>query len=202
MTKKPFRSVAEMVDGLSEDRVFAEQARKKLEERSVIDMLMALRSVQDLSQKDIADRMGCTQSRISKLEAGKDEDLRMGDLRSYADALGLDLMMVLGRKSQGRTMVDQVKQHAFAIKQLLESMAALADKDDSIAEGVKVFFHEAAFNLAKIVQDATNTLVAANKMLPPLPEAASPRIQMERVEADFPDDATAPKRRKTANAAK
>ena len=182
-TKKPYRSVAEMVGDLSEDRAFAEAMRKKLEERSVVDMLMAIRSVQDLSQKDIAGRMGCTQSRISKLEAGKDEDLRIGDLQSYAGALGLDLMMVLGKKSQGRTMVDKVKQHALAIKRLLESMAALADKDDSIAEGVKVFFHEAAFNLAKIVQDATNTLVAANKMLPPLPETALPRIQMESVEA-------------------
>src|SRR5438874_1618374 len=86
--KKTFGSVSQLTRDLAESQTFADAVVRRLAERDVLDHLMALRTTQGLSQKDIAGKIGCTQSRISKLEGGKDNDLRLGDFAHYADALG------------------------------------------------------------------------------------------------------------------
>src|ERR1700726_538855 len=91
--------VAMVQDLLGES--FAEELRDGIARRRLVKRLFVLRSAQGLSQSDIAEKMGCTQSRISKLESGSDADLRLGDLQTYADALGFETRIVLTRK--GRT---------------------------------------------------------------------------------------------------
>lgn len=57
----------------------------------MIDTLIELRIFSGLSQKDIAKKMHCSQSRISKLENTKSKDVRLGDLQDYIEALGYTL---------------------------------------------------------------------------------------------------------------
>lgn len=64
-------------------------------EQPLMNELIAVRDAKGLSQKDIAETVGCTQSRISKLENAKDVDVRLGDLRAYANAVGCDLVIEL-----------------------------------------------------------------------------------------------------------
>ena len=71
-------------------------------------------------KKDIAERIGGSQSRISKLESGIDEDLRLADLAAYLRALDLDLCLVFGQKDS--TIVNKIKYHALAIKGLLTQL--------------------------------------------------------------------------------
>jgi transcriptional regulator with XRE-family HTH domain len=124
--------------------------------RRLVKHLFALRSAEGLSQKDIAERIGCSQSRISKLESGIDEDLRLADLAAYLRALDLDLCLVFGQKDS--TIVNKIKYHALAIKGLLTQLGKLAKMDARIAEGVAGFHAEAFFNLIKILQDAAKEL--------------------------------------------
>lgn len=183
--KKSYPSTAGLIDDVSGDKEFAKRLKKKLAERNIIVMLVGLRAAQGLSQQDIALKMGCTQSRVSKLENGTDDDLRIGDFNAYADTLGLELMILLGKKNQRRTAVDQVKHHAFSIRRLLRQMAKIAANDETIATGVKAFFREAALNLVNIVGEATKIVVSAadNKIVRNLPEKERPRIQLEDEEA-------------------
>ena len=88
---KRYSSVPEMVRDLSMDKEFASSLEQTMAERNIIDLLMGLRTSKGLSQQDIAAAMGCTQSRISKLENGKDDDLCVGDFHAYTAALGLRL---------------------------------------------------------------------------------------------------------------
>lgn len=108
--EKKYKNVPEMVRDLTEDKELAENIARDIEQRNIIDFLMALRTANDLSQSDIAKKMGCSQSRVSKLENGKDNDLRIGDFDAYVSALGLEMSIGLVKKN--RTIVDDMKYHA------------------------------------------------------------------------------------------
>lgn len=55
-----------------------------------IASLVAMRQAQNLSQTDVARRMGCTQSSVSDIETGS-TDPRLSTLRRYALAVGADV---------------------------------------------------------------------------------------------------------------
>src|SRR5438270_832611 len=92
---KQYKNVTEMATDLSEDKASGERVAKAIRERAMVDMLMALRTRENMSQTDIAERMGCTQSKVSKLESSIDDDLRLGDFRAYATALGFQMTVRL-----------------------------------------------------------------------------------------------------------
>jgi transcriptional regulator with XRE-family HTH domain len=156
-------SVEAMVRATSEDKTFADEFEQKMARRRVIHHLISLRGVKGLSQMDIAAKMGCTQSRISKMEASDDDDLSLGDLRKYASAIGLGTE--IGFMTRGSKIVDRVKVHAFQIETLIHRLAGLAEHDPAIAKGVSSFFGEAAFNLLVILQEAADKLPKSKKAL-------------------------------------
>lgn len=66
----------------------------QIQRRQIVKKLMALRAKAGLSQQDVARKLNWTSSKVSRLEAGCDDDLRLGDLRDYLGALSLDLTSV------------------------------------------------------------------------------------------------------------
>lgn len=151
-----FSSVEAMVRATSDDKSFADEFEQRMARRRIINLLISLRGARGLTQKDIAARLNCTQSRVSKIENSIDEEIGFGDLREYASALGLTTQIVfMSRKAK---TVDRVKFHAMQIKSLVERLAGLAQKDPAIAKGVSDFFGEAAFNLLRILQEAAEKL--------------------------------------------
>jgi transcriptional regulator with XRE-family HTH domain len=159
--EKTYSGVTEMVRDLVDDQDFAADFEKHLASRQISKKLFVLRNTLGMSQKDIADEIGCTQSRISKLESGADEDLRVGDLFAYLDAMGMGATIVVHNKS--RTAVDQVKSHALSIKRLCDQLATLAVEDSAIAKGVSVFFGETASNLISMLHESAKRLPLAQE---------------------------------------
>src|SRR5437763_16820059 len=96
--KTTYTSVPQMVHETSDDESFADAFEKRLHSRRILKELMIHRVSHGLSQTDIAARLGCTQSRISKLESTTDTDIRLGDLAKYADAVGLRVKIILESK--------------------------------------------------------------------------------------------------------
>ena len=92
---KTYRSIVEMVRDTADDPSLVSDLERHIFERRLVSQLFVSRCVQGLSQKDVAEKMGCTQGRISKLEASRDEDLRLGDIQGYAQALGLTTILGL-----------------------------------------------------------------------------------------------------------
>lgn len=154
---KTYRNVVEMVRDVGGAPEFADDLETHVSERRLVRRLFALRSARGLSQREVAKKMGCTQSRVSKFEASRDEDLSLGDIRAYAKAL--ELTTVLGLEG-GPSAVARVKFHHACIRKEVESLADLDLKDVMIAEGVSRFFGEAALNLLKTLEDATKKLPA------------------------------------------
>ena len=52
----------------------------------VVRQLVSLRVSAGMTQAELAKKIGCTQSRISKIEASKDEDITLGVIRDYVQA--------------------------------------------------------------------------------------------------------------------
>lgn len=158
MTSKRFESVTDLLRDISEDPKLADELEREVAGRQLVKLLIAHRVRSDLSQKEVAERMKCTQSKISKLESSVDNDLRLGDLQQYLDSIGLQIRLVIAPKSH--KAVDEIKFHASCIKQLLLKLVKLASTDDTkLAEGIAKFACvEAPINLLKIVLDAAKHL--------------------------------------------
>lgn len=177
--QKQYTSVSEVISDIAPDESLRAELDARIADRKLIKYLLGLRAVKGLSQQDIAKAVGCSQSRISKFENAKDDDVRLGDLKAYAKAVGCDL--VAHPIPRDMKPVDKVKCHAVAIKRNTDELAQLAQSDENIAEGVAAFFYECLVKVILMLGDSAKRL--------PLRSDASPyfRIDINRIEDDSSD---------------
>ncbi len=167
MTKKKiktFSNLSDLIRSASDDQEFNEKLDNMIQEREVVTTLFALRMARNVPQGEVARRLGCSQSRVSKIENGVDGDLRLRELSAYAEAMDYNIEVAFTPKNE--TIVGAVKRHAFRVKALLCRLAELSHKDSQIAEGAAVFFGEAFVNFVKIISDSA-------KQLPERPDGKS-----------------------------
>jgi transcriptional regulator with XRE-family HTH domain len=169
MERKEYKNVAEMIADVSADAAFARETQEHIDKRFIVHRLYGSRSAKGVSQQEMAERLNCSQSRISKLENSEDEDLRLGDLKRYLDAIGMNLTVFISKK-QWRS-VEQIKFHAFRIRHILEHLTKLAKDDPEIAKGVQHCHVETLYNLVMLVMDSAQGLPDFPQVLPPLIEA-------------------------------
>lgn len=156
MVTKRYTNVSKMLHDLTDDDQFNKEFDERVAQRELVKHLIALRCGKNVSQADVASALGVTQSRVSKIENGVDDDLRFGELKAYARTFGMDIGLVFSDRK--RTIVDEVKLHAFRIKHLLDRLAKFAERDEGIAQGIANFFGEAFFNVVKLMQDSASRL--------------------------------------------
>lgn len=180
-TSGTYSSVAEMVADVSTDSAFAKDFADHLSKRNISHYLFGLRSANGVSQKEIAERMNCSQSRISKLESGCDDDWRLGDLKSYLKAIGHDLSLFIAKAHHWKLM-DQVKFHVCSTHACLVRLVELAKDDPKMVEGVTVAHIETFVNFIRSFADSA-------KRLPdiPIPEPLPEIIEAEDSMCDEPD---------------
>ncbi len=155
--KKDYKDVAELVRVADSNPAFAADLDRHLAERKLVRHLFALRCARGLTQKDVAEKMGCKQAKISKLESSRDDDISLGDIRAYAKALGLATFFGL---ESGPQAVGRIKYHAGCIRLQVHKLARVGQTDPTIAEGVAKFFDEAALTFLKMLEDGTKALPA------------------------------------------
>jgi transcriptional regulator with XRE-family HTH domain len=185
---KLYSSVPEMVRDLSEDKEQGERAADRLERRNIINDLIGARIARGLSQNQMAERMGCTQSKVSKFENGKDDDLRIGDFHKYTDALGLEMTICLSKK--GRTMADRARSQVTATCRLIERLAQwVKHEDDAIAHGAEVALINTAEDICKTLLGAINQITRSVRNTP-ADDHEYPQISIESERPDHePDNA-------------
>ena len=156
---KEYSNVSNLVRDVVQDEEIRATTEKRLVGRALVKHLLAMRAVEGLSQQDIAGMLDCTQSRISKLEKSLDDDIRLGDFRAYAKAVGHEF--VCGMRPVNMKPFDAVKCHVFSIKKHMDYLAGLAKKDEAIAKAVAGFFAELFFNFARLFGDSVKQLPLA-----------------------------------------
>ena len=85
---RTYRNVDEMLRGHGYRRV-ADAVRQLSAKTKVIDQLILARVAAGLTQSQMAAKLRCSQSRISKIEDSQDADLSLGDIQAYARIVGL-----------------------------------------------------------------------------------------------------------------
>ena len=141
---------------LPDDQDLQGELHDQSDRRRLVPKLAMLRNVKDVSQEQVAAKLGCGQSRISKLENGYDADVTVGDLIAYAGLAQCNLYIVF--ESASMNLVDQVKHHACCISRCFDRMNELAKVDTDVKSGVAKFHLEALVNLVNIVGNASQNL--------------------------------------------
>ena len=159
--KKQYKSVTEMLRDVSPSTEIADAVEERISQRAIIKKLLALRAARKLSQKDVANKMGCMQSRISKLENGIDDDIRLGDFAWYCDALDMQCGMIVASKD--KPVAAQVKYHVSSIKHILNEMVVMAGGDEVMEKGVLKFMGGVLKQIVEFVDDAVSKLPAVKR---------------------------------------
>jgi transcriptional regulator with XRE-family HTH domain len=143
---KQFSSVLDMIKDTTDDKEFVKSFEELLNSKQIAKTLFSLRSKANLSQEDVAKKMGCTQGKVSKIENSKDFDLSIGDLVKYCSAVNMRLEV--GFSDLRMAMVDRVKYHYFNLKTLFDKMHVMAQGDETMEKGVEKFTKEAFLNIS------------------------------------------------------
>lgn len=100
-----------------------------------------------LPEAEVARRMGVSRSKVSRMTATYDDNLTWGDIRAYAEAVGLSISVLFDTADDTAT---KIKHCVFEIGRMLSHLAELAKEskeDPAIIEGINRFHREVLFNM-------------------------------------------------------
>ncbi len=143
--KKTYKSVGEMFANYAtpED---SKAFNKMITSRKLSKLLFSMRCKAGLTQAELAQKSGMTQSKISKIEHSSDRDLSMGDILDFCSALNFTVNV--GVMPSKMSLPSMVKYHWFEIQRLLNRICQLSDGDEVMEKEAKAFTFEAAFNIS------------------------------------------------------
>lgn len=151
-----------MIKDMSADSDFANTVSKEIENKRMGKFLFAQRCKHSLTQKQLAEKIGCSQGRVSKIENSYDRDISIGDLLDYAKAL--DLQLEMGYRHHSARIVDLIKYHAFKIKHYLNQLAIMSQNDEEMEKGVAKFHLEAKHNIDRFIATSLSKLNVVKKL--------------------------------------
>jgi transcriptional regulator with XRE-family HTH domain len=150
---KSYRTTSEMLEDLGIPREIIDEV-KDVEGQEAVNILVSLRVAKGLTQKELAAALGCSQGRISKLESGRDEDLRLKDFLDYTRATKDAVWITVGTP----TISETIKLHIRAIRRLLGELVALAGEDRAISDGISRFLDDILVETGRLVESSKEAL--------------------------------------------
>lgn len=177
---KTYKNVEEMVKDLSEDSKFKDSVLNEIKNKAISKFLFTLRCEHNLTQKHLADKIGCTQSKISKIESSYDKDITINDLLEYGKALGLQLGIGFNRRKKVK-IVDLVEYHVSKIQEHIDNLTNLAGTDTSMIKGVSKVLGNTILELLKVFNSAASRLKTASLKEPKDPIHISPPIGYDSI---------------------
>ncbi|HWR00472.1 MAG TPA: helix-turn-helix transcriptional regulator [Chlorobaculum sp.] len=159
MDKHTFNSAADAFAALAGDENIKERIKEEASRTTIVDGLIRMRIQKGVSQKKLAERMKCTSSKISRFEAGTDDNLKLCEVRDYVSALNIGMTIMF--ENQEVPAAELIKQHVFAIHEKLECLVKIAeevDGDEEIVDKIQKFYGDVLFNFLKRFQDSHTKL--------------------------------------------
>lgn len=127
---------------------------------ATISQLALNRVKQGLTQREVANRMGVSPSKVSRMEDSVDADLSYEDIQRYSDALGLRPTIVLEVKEQPR----DVASYVYSIGTQLEQLKGLLPSSSGFGDQLTDVYGKVLFPL--IVRERQRFEAGAHKMPP------------------------------------
>jgi transcriptional regulator with XRE-family HTH domain len=158
---KRYRTTSEMLEdiGASQESI---DSVKEVEKQVAVPLLAGLRVSKGLTQKELAQAIGCSQGRISKLETACDEEVRLQDFIDYTRATKQGVWITIGPP----TIAEHIKLHTRALRQLFEELVAVAGEDERIRDGVDRFLDEILVETGRLAESAKAAIAKKEKQKP------------------------------------
>ena len=177
-------SVAEVAAKLADNPAIAADVEKQVADSRVVMMLIRMRIDGKLSQKEISEQMGCSPSRVSKLESGTDADLKWSDIMGYLRATKTSMSILLDNSRATKEMgaAIRIKQHVFEIDALLRELVTLASGDvgKEIVDKIHQFSGEVLMNFLRLFgnnyEDLRTIVNMYSNELPTAEQATKPAL--------------------------
>ena len=156
MSDQPINSVTDFAIAIGADESLVETVEERISSRQIVSTLASMRIANDISQENMAEILDCSQSRISKLENGIDDDLKFRDIRLYANACGR--IVYMGYPEEDKSLVDCVKYHAFRISDCLQKICEISTGDPEMERGAVHAHIDTLANTARLIAESVVTL--------------------------------------------
>ncbi len=106
---KKYSKISDIKSKRSLDEKIILKLKQEMIDQTKLNSLADLRWEANLTQKELADRLGVDQSRISRLESGDLTKAEVGSLAAYAAAMGGSLEITFHVGKHSISMVSKVK---------------------------------------------------------------------------------------------
>ena len=143
-------SESEMVYGAAQVEALDEEVEDPQGEYDVSRALSDLRCSHKLTQEELAERAGCTQSKISRIENSSNDRLKLDDLTMYARAFNMQVSIDFTRESSS---ADATERLARQIRNGLVDVAERARHEGAADEGAKKTYEAFLFSMLELFMD-------------------------------------------------
>lgn len=144
---------------LAGDPAVETTVEKEIQNSTMVSYLLSLRVGKGLTQERVAKSMRCDPSKISRLEAGTDDNLKWMDIVRYAGAVNVDLRLTFS--DSDLPAAERIKHCVFEIDHGLKQLAELAKNlgtDDKITQKIHSFYYEVLFNFLSRYKDNCDSM--------------------------------------------
>lgn len=160
--------VSDLAKGLGFGKKTVQAMEKHVQERSMSRMLTVLRVKAGLSQKELAQKMGVSQSAISKLENAANDSITFADAGKFLSAIGYEMTLSV---SKPKTIAERIIGAYAHLTRLIEEFQGCRRDDPDILVGMAKFETEAARNVlslaSKLIENSNSKLVQADVLIGP-----------------------------------
>jgi transcriptional regulator with XRE-family HTH domain len=161
---KAYKNVFEMLrETYPDNPEFSEGAFRTYQKEQIAFHMFLLRNSFGVTQEEMAERMGVSQSKIAKLE-DRGDGVKFNDLTAYAKALGLGVL--LGFPKIDANLSDLMSWHLKSVEEIMDKLIKLADGDPDISvEILKDFSLETAKMLHDVLPKCSAMLTNAASLI-------------------------------------
>jgi len=160
---KRHSSINSLMKSVSRNPRVKEQTSKELKKRQLANFLVFLRCDNNLTQKELAKKMGYTQSKISKLEMSYDDQISIKDLLEYGKVLNLQLE--LGYRNKNVKIAELINYHIYRIRDYLARLVFMSKGDNAMTAGVFGVCESTLNKFIEIVDENIGIIKNANKKI-------------------------------------
>ena len=158
---KRHSNIKSLIKSVSQNPKVGERVNEELKRRQLSNFLVFLRCDNNLTQKELAEKIGCHQSKISKLEVAYDDQISIKNLLEYGKALNLQLE--LGYRNKNVKITELINYHIYRIKEYLAKLVFMSKGDNAMSAGVRKVCESALDKVFEIVSENISIIKNANK---------------------------------------
>ena len=142
-----FKDAAGAAAQLAGKPEIAEAVQREIRQSALVSFLVEMRMEKGKTQEQVAEHMKCDPSKISRMEAGIDSQLRLNDIIGYTTALGVQVAVMFDDSSL--PVSARIKQCVIQIDKDLKKLVHMAqqhDGNEEIGNKISQFYQDVLFN--------------------------------------------------------